>query len=430
MAIKFGTDGMRGIAYEELTEDIAFSVGNALGRIVENCRVLLGRDTRESGENLSAALIRGLVAAGGSAIDCALMPTAGVAYLVRKHKLDFGVVISASHNPAEYNGIKVFDADGYKVSDLIERQIETLIAQEPYYTDGGAATDYSAGEREYIDFLVQKGCDLTGMNILLDCSNGASARIAPEVFKRLGANVTALNVKQDGKDINRDCGAVNAELLSEKAMNYDVTFAFDGDSDRLIALDENGDIVDGDKNLLIIGKYLLSNGALTGNIIAGTTMTNMGIQKAAEDCGATFVRADVGDKYVLRELLERGGILGGEGSGHTLILSESTTGDGIQTAVILSKIIRQSESKLSELAKFDLYPQIIKSIAVKDKEMIVGELTQKVREIEAELGGDGRVILRPSGTEQKVRIMIECKDFSIAEKYVNYLTNIINDMEI
>jgi len=159
-------------------------------------------------------------------------------------------------------------------------------------------------------------------------------------------------------------------------------------------------------------------------------MTNMGIQKAAEDCGATFVRADVGDKYVLRELLERGGILGGEGSGHTLILSESTTGDGIQTAVILSKIIRQSESKLSELAKFDLYPQIIKSIAVKDKEMIVGELTQKVREIEAELGGDGRVILRPSGTEQKVRIMIECKDFSIAEKYVNYLTNIINDMEI
>lgn len=430
--IKFGTDGMRGIAYEQLTLDVAHKVGNALGRIVEGCRIAIGRDTRVSGEDLSKALTDGLVAAGGSALDCKLMPTAGVSYITKKYGCDFGVVISASHNPPEYNGIKVFDSQGFKASESIEKKIQELIEEDSIQkTAVGEVNDFEESQDEYAQFLIDKGADLSGMKILLDCSNGASVKIAPKVFKALGADVTALYTSEDGNLINADCGAVNAHLLADKAKDFDVTFAFDGDSDRLIALDSDGEIVDGDKNLLIIGKYLKERGKLSANIVVGTSMTNLGIEKAIADLGADFVRVDVGDKYVMRKLVEEGGVLGGEGSGHTIMLNESATGDGVQTAVILAKIIKESGKTLSELAKVEIYPQIIHSVTVKSKEKVLAdkEVNKALEEWKVRLDGIGRIILRPSGTEQKIRVMVESTSNETNEECVNNLTKLIVKVE-
>ncbi|MDE5756679.1 MAG: hypothetical protein K2I23_06280 [Clostridia bacterium] len=421
--MKFGTDGMRGLAYEELSEKIAFEVGNALGRIKQNAKVVIGRDTRSSGVDLSASFIEGLLTAGGSAMDVGVMPTAGVAYLTKKHSCDYGIVISASHNPPQYNGIKVFDSQGYKVSKEIEKLIESNLGKDSCIREKGERIKYVQGEQEYADFLIAKGVNLSGMKILLDCSNGAAGRIAPQVFMALGAEVTAVNAGVDGRYINDNCGAVNAHLLCDKAKGYDVTFSFDGDSDRLIALDEQGNIVDGDKNLFIIGKYLKSKGLLKGGIV-GTTMTNMGIEKAITDMGAQFVREDVGDKYILRRLLADGGVLGGEGSGHTIILGESSTGDGVQTAVILAKIIKESNEKLSKLAQVDIYPQIIESVEVKDKSIVSRQsVTNAVKKVEEDLKGDGRVVLRASGTENKIRVMVECQNMEKTRSSVKFLTN-------
>ncbi len=401
--MKFGTDGMRGLAYEELSEKVAFEVGNALGRIKQNAKVLIGRDTRSSGVDLSAAFIEGLLTAGGNAMDVGIMPTAGVAYLTKKHGCDFGIVISASHNPPQYNGIKVFDRDGYKVSKDVEKLIESNLGKDSCIREKGERNKYPNGEQEYADFLIEKGVNLAGMKILLDCSNGAACRIAPQVFKALGAEVAAINIDEDGRYIN------------------------DGDSDRLIALDEQGNIVDGDKNLYILGKYLNAKGMLKGDIV-GTVMTNMGIEKAITDMGADFVREDVGDKYILRRLLSDGGILGGEGSGHTIILSESSTGDGIQTAVILAKIIKESDKKLSQLAKLEIFPQVIESVEVKDKSIATSQsVSDAVREVEDDLRGEGRVVLRASGTENKIRIMVECQNMEKTIKSVKYLTNFLHN---
>lgn len=426
--MRFGTDGMRGLAYEELSEKIAFEVGNALGRIKENAKVLIGRDTRSSGVDLSASFIEGLVTAGGNAMDVGIMPTAGVAYLTKKHGCDFGIVISASHNPPQYNGIKVFDSQGYKIDKNLEKLIESHIGKDSCIREKGERIKYEQAEREYIDFLAAKGVDLSGTKILLDCSNGAAGKIAPQVFKRLGADVTAINTQDDGISINADCGAVNAHLLCETAKDYDMTFSFDGDSDRLIALDENGNIVDGDKNVYIIGKYFKDKGILKNNVVVGTTMTNMGIENAVNEFGADFVREDVGDKYILRRLIADGGILGGEGSGHTLMLNESSTGDGIQTAVIVAKIAKSLKKPLSQLAEVQLYPQIISSVDVKDKEIAkIPAIVDKVKEVEKSLLGEGRVILRPSGTENKLRVMVECKNMEKAENSVKILTKLIEN---
>lgn len=431
MSIKFGTDGIRGIAYKDLTCDVAYRVGNALGRLKSGCKVAVGRDTRTSGEDLSNSLVQGISDAGGFAVDCRLMPTAGVSFLVKKHKCDFGVVISASHNPPEHNGIKVFDYQGFKASEDVEERIEQYIQEPPTKRGGGKVVTYLDGRKEYVDFLIAKGVDLSGMKILLDCSNGACVKVAPEVFETLGAKVTALNTSEDGRLINADCGAVNAHLLKDRAKGFDATFAFDGDSDRLIALDESGEIVDGDKNLAVIGRYLKERGELAGNVIVGTSMTNLGIEKAITDLGIEFERVDVGDKYVLRRLLERGGALGGEGSGHTIMLGESATGDGVQTAVILAKIIKTSGRPLSSLADIEVYPQQICSVPVKDKAAALTDrgVQEALAEAKKTLAGDGRVILRASGTESKIRIMVESKDDTVNATLVKNLTNSIKKLE-
>ncbi len=431
MEIKFGTDGIRGIAYEDLTCDVAYAVGNALGRLAVGGKALIGRDTRVSGKDLGEALIKGLTDAGADAVDCALMPTAGVAYLTRRLRCDFGVVISASHNPPEYNGIKVFDSQGFKISEYTESVIERYALETASKIGGGKSEYYPQGEEEYVDFLAAKGCDLSGMKILIDCSNGASSRIAPKVFEKLGASLCVVNASEDGSIINRDCGALNAHLLCDMAKRFDATFAFDGDSDRLIALDDNGGVVDGDVNMLVIGRYLKRKGLFTGNVAVGTLMTNMAIENEFKKMGVEFARADVGDKYVLRKIIELGGALGGEGSGHTLMLGESTTGDGVQTAVVLAKIIKESGKSFSELARVKLFPQITESVKVKDKRRVMadGKLIETLKEVQAELGSDGRVLLRPSGTEEKIRVTVECSDFVKAEKYVKKLTNIALKIE-
>lgn len=430
--MKFGTDGIRGIAYEELSEDFAYKVGNAVGRLKNAAKAIIGRDTRVSGEDLTKAFCNGFIDAGGEILDCGLMPTAGVAYLAKKHKCDFGIVISASHNPPEYNGIKVFDGDGYKISEECERKIEDNTQKDPVKRAGGKVAAFFDGEEEYVNFLASKGVELKGMKVLLDCSNGATSKVAPRVFLKLGADVTVVNDSLDGNIINEDCGAVYAENLCGKAKDFDLTFSFDGDGDRLIALEEKGNIVDGDKNLLVIGKYLKNKNELRNNLITGTLMTNIGIEQEIKSCGIKFDRADVGDKYVLRNLLAKGGILGGEGSGHTLILSESTTGDGIQTAVIISKIVKESKKPLSVLAKAELVPQITKSVKVKNKEEILqnGSVVQAIEDVKSFLKDEGRILIRPSGTENKLRITVEYKDENKIKKIVNDLTNLIESLEL
>ncbi len=430
--MKFGTDGIRGIAYEELSVDFAYRAGNAIARLVKNAKAVIGRDTRVSGEDLAGSLCKGFMDAGGQIMDCMLMPTAGIAFLVKKHNCDFGIVISASHNPPEYNGIKVFDANGYKISEECEHEIEDNIQKDVVIKDGGSIIPYKEGEKEYIDFLTEKGVNLQGMKILLDCSNGATSKVAPEIFKRLGANVSVVNDSLDGNIINKDCGAVFAENLCQRAKEFDLTFSFDGDGDRLIALDENGDIVDGDRNLLVIGKYLKTNGMLKNNLITGTLMTNIGIERELKNCGISFDRADVGDKYVLRNLLAKGGVLGGEGSGHTLILSESTTGDGVQTAVVISKIVKESKKPLSVLAKAQLMPQITQSVKVNNKEKVAKDKTllSAINDIKEYMKDEGRILVRPSGTENKLRITIEYKDENKIKKFVNDLTILIKSLEI
>lgn len=430
--MKFGTDGIRGIAYEELSEEFVYKAGNATAVLKDNAKAVIGRDTRVSGEDLTRAFCKGFTDAGGEILDCGLMPTAGVAYLAKKHNCDFGIVISASHNPPEYNGVKVFDGDGYKISEECELKIEDNIQKDPVSKTGGKTTVFKDGEREYIDFIVSKGVNLGGTRILLDCSNGATSIVAPQVFRKLGASVTVINDSLDGNVINKDCGAVYAKNLCDRAKEFDLTFSFDGDGDRLIALDEKGDIVDGDRNLLVIGKYLKSKNQLKNNLITGTLMTNIGIEQEFKNCGIEFDRADVGDKYILRNLLSKGGILGGEGSGHTLVLSESTTGDGVQTAVIISKIVKEGKKPLSVLAKAQLVPQITKSVKVKNKEEVTRnkDVAREIENIKETLGDEGRLLVRPSGTENKLRITVEYKDENKIKNIVNNLTKLIESLEL
>lgn len=428
--MKFGTDGIRGVAYSQLTLELAKSVGNILSIVATNKKILIGRDTRVSGEDLAKALSEGFTSNGGEVIDCGIMPTAGVAYLTKLYDCEYGVVISASHNPPEYNGIKVFDNQGYKISEELEHKIESMLFGDIVYGKQGKVINCEQGAKDYVEFLAKKGVSLEGYKVLLDCSNGASGKIAPMVFKSLGADVTVINDSQDGNLINDKCGAVHADLLSDKAKKIDMTFSFDGDSDRLIALDEKGNVVDGDMILYILGRYFKQKGELVNNLVTGTLNTNMGIEKYITDLGIEFDRVDVGDKYILRNLLAKGGILGGEGSGHTIMLNESSTGDGVQTAVVLSKVIKESKKTLSQLMDAKLTPQINKAIIVKDKDSMAKnpQLIEKTKELEAQLGF-GRILIRPSGTENKLRLTVEGINETQLNHIVNILTNLIQSLE-
>ena len=440
----FGTDGVRGIANEELTCELAFKIGKCsayvlTGETKHKPKILIGKDTRISGDMLEAALTAGLCSVGAQVVSLGVIPTPAVAYLTRKYNADAGIVISASHNSAEYNGIKIFNANGYKLNDNIEEKIEKLILEDdseikmPTGDDVGTVTKCETAVSDYVKFAKKTiDCDLSGMKIALDCANGASCETATKVVVDLGAEPYAIANHPNGTNINLNCGSTHTEKFSEyvKNINVDIGLSFDGDADRLLVIDELGNLIDGDKIMLICAEYLKENGLLNKDTLVTTVMTNLGLILAAKEKGINIVQTKVGDRYVLEEMLKSGYSLGGEQSGHIIFLDHNTTGDGLVSALQLMSIVKKTGKKLSELANvFQTLPQATvnakvnnakKNDYVKDS-MIMSE----IKNLEEEFKENGRVLIRPSGTEPFVRVMIEGPTQAIVEQKANYLAKLI-----
>lgn len=432
----FGTDGIRGVAGTELTCEIATRCANALTYIKNKPLIVLGRDTRLSGDMLAAAIIAGVTSGGGNVIDLGMVSTPAVAYLARKLKADYGVVISASHNPPEFNGIKVFAGSGYKIPDAEKDLIEERISMGLYHVcepEDIGRLKYSHDElSSYLEYLVGAGKPLDGLKIVIDCSNGAVFEIAPRVFAELGANVIAVNLEHDGKNVNVNCGALHPEICAKlvKEHKADLGFSFDGDADRIMAIDEKGNVVDGDSIIYILAKHFKEQGILNRSTVVGTLHTNMGAEKLLAEDGIKLIRTDVGDQHVLEEMLSDDLILGGEQSGHIILSKLSTTGDGVLTAIVLSSLIQESGKKLSALNEVIPYPQVNYGIVVKDKEYVLShvDLQDALLKAKQELKNKGRVLLRASGTEPKIRVMVECENAKLAEKLGREIAAIVEQL--
>ncbi len=426
----FGTDGVRGVANSELTPEMAFNLGKAGAYVLtkeeeERPTVVIGMDTRVSGDMLQDALSAGIMAMGANVIKVGVMPTPAIAYLVKRYGATAGVVISASHNPFEYNGIKFFNSEGFKLADEIEDEIELMMLRD------SMRGTHLYGERigkclvadedaldKYSDFLKStvEG-DFSGMQIVLDCANGASYQVAEKVFTELGAKVSVIGNNPNGFNINDGCGSTHPEKLQDEVLRLgaDCGLAFDGDADRLIAVDAGGRLVDGDHLIFICAKYLKQKGLLEKNLVTATVMSNMGLYKAVEEMGASVETTGVGDRYVLERMLQTGCIIGGEQSGHIIFLNHTTTGDGVLSALQTLQAVRDSGKTLAELAdEMKVYPQVLKNAKVKnenktrfDRDEII---MKEIRSVEKKMKGDGRVLIRPSGTEPLVRVMIEGSD--------------------
>lgn len=434
MAKYFGTDGIRGIANEDLNCDLAFKCGNALAQLVKNPLVVLGKDTRLSKDMLFCAIASGIMSGGGNVIDVEVMPTAGVAFLTKKFSADFGVVLSASHNSAEFNGIKIFDKNGFKLLEEDETLVENKFSNQLFVSNDKIGHIIQKDAiNQYEQFLQGCiNCNLSNLKIVLDCSNGASENIAPTVFENLGANIIKIGVNSNGKNINENCGSLHPEILIKKVLEEeaDVGFAFDGDSDRILAVDENGNIVDGDQIIYILAKQLKKNNNLKRNSAVGTSHTNMGIQNDLKQNDITLYRSDIGDKYVL-ELMQKEKLnLGGEQSGHVILLDYATTGDGILTALKLAEILAKENVKLSELTCKNLFMQENINILVKDKIRIMNsELLSNAIENEREkLKKEGRIMVRASGTEPKIRVMVETQSSKKSKEIANKIINFIKEL--
>lgn len=441
----FGTDGVRGEANIELTPELAFKLGRFGGYVLsqhetERPRVFVARDTRISGEMLESALIAGLLSVGIEVYKLGVLATPGVSYLVRTEKASAGVMISASHNPAQDNGIKFFGGDGFKLDDNREAEIEVLLDDSedklprPSAQGLGNLVDYPEGLRKYEKFLVDSGNDLEGIKIVLDTANGAASVSARDVFLDLNADITVIGENPDGLNINDGVGSTHPEQLQEavKKVGAEIGLAFDGDSDRLIAVDENGQIVDGDRIMFIIGKYLSEQGKLAQNTIVTTVMSNLGFHKALDAQGINKVVTAVGDRYVVEEMRKNGYNLGGEQSGHVIIMDYNTTGDGQLTAIQLTKVLKETGKTLSELAsEVTIYPQKLVNIRVensmKDKAMEVPVIAQVIQKMEAEMAGNGRILVRPSGTEPLLRVMAEAPTTEEVDYYVDTIAKVVQD---
>lgn len=439
----FGTDGVRGEANIELTPELAFKLGRFGGYVLSQHetatpRVFVGRDTRISGQMLESALVAGLLSAGIHVYKLGVIATPGVAYLVRTEKASAGVMISASHNPAQDNGIKFFAGDGFKLDDELEAEIEALLdAKEdtlprPSAQGLGDVVDYPEGLRKYQQFLVSTGFDLEGMKVALDTANGAASTSARQIFADLGAQLAIMAENPDGLNINEGVGSTHPEALQElvKETGSQIGLAFDGDSDRLIAVDENGDLVDGDRIMYIIGKYLAERGLLAQNTIVTTVMSNLGFHKALDRQGIAKAVTAVGDRYVVEEMRKAGYNIGGEQSGHVILMDYNTTGDGQLTAVQLTKIMKETGKTLSELAsEVTIYPQKLVNIRVensmKDKAMEVEAIAAIIEKMETEMAGNGRILVRPSGTEPLLRIMAEAPTDAEVDYYVDTIADVV-----
>lgn len=424
MARMFGTDGVRGVANADLSCELAMKIGAAgafvLTNEVHNPRILLGQDTRRSGDMLSRALAAGICSVGGDVIDCGVIPTPALAYLARLYAADAAVMISASHNTYEYNGIKWFDGNGYKLSDLLEDEIEAIVRENrklpcPQGEGVGHCVAVKRAVEEYEEFLLSTAtARFDGKHIVLDCANGAAARIAENVFRALGANVTARGDEPDGFNINDLCGSTHPERLQELVteLGGDVGFAFDGDADRVIACDEFGSLVDGDKIMGICARHLKDADMLASDTLVLTVMSNFGLKKRMGELGIHVEETAVGDRYVMERMREKGFVLGGEQSGHIIFLERNTTGDGILTAIQVMNILCEKQKRMSELsAEVPVFPQVLVNVIVdadsKDAALADEELKRCIAEAEEELCGAGRVLVRASGTEPLIRIMIE-----------------------
>lgn len=439
----FGTDGVRGEANVELTPELAFKLGRFGGYVLSQHetdvpRVFVARDTRISGQMLEAALIAGLLSVGIHVYKLGVLATPGVAHLVKTEKASAGVMISASHNPAQDNGIKFFAGDGFKLDDALEAEIEALLDAEedtlprPSAQGLGDVVEYPEGLRKYQQFLVSTGTDLDGMKVALDTANGAASTSARQIFADLGADLTVMAENPDGLNINEGVGSTHPEQLQElvKETGSQIGLAFDGDSDRLIAVDENGDLVDGDRIMYIVGKYLADKGLLAKNTIVTTVMSNLGFHKALDREGIEKAVTAVGDRYVVEEMRKGGYNVGGEQSGHVILMDYNTTGDGQLTAVQLTKIMKETGKKLSELAaEVSIYPQKLVNIRVensmKDKAMDVPAIAAIIEKMEAEMAGNGRILVRPSGTEPLLRVMAEAPTDAEVDYYVDTIADVV-----
>ncbi|WP_432666797.1 phosphoglucosamine mutase [Wukongibacter baidiensis] len=441
----FGTDGVRGVANTELSCELAYKLGRIGAYILtegkKKAKILVGKDTRVSGDMLEAALISGILSAGSDAICIGVVPTPAVAYLTRKYGADAGVVISASHNPVEYNGIKFFNKDGFKLPDEVEDKIEDYILNNkdidfmPSGNEVGKKIKVHNAVDEYADFVKSTiDVDLTGMKIAIDCANGASYMAAPKALTDLGAEIEIVNHNPDGYNINYNCGSTHPEIIKKYVLETgaDLGLSFDGDADRLIAIDEKGNIVDGDKIMAICGAYLKEEGKLKNNALVATVMSNIGLEKALKEYNCDIIKTKVGDRYVLEEMKKSGYVLGGEQSGHIIFLEHNTTGDGLLSGLQLISVVKKKNKPLSELASImKTYPQILKNAKVtngnKYRYLEDEAIASRIEEIEEIFHGDGRVLIRPSGTEPLVRVMIEGSDEEVLDKYATELVELIEE---
>lgn len=439
MGIYFGTDGLRGKVNEDLTFETAYKIGNALSTLKVNPTVVIGSDTRISNSYLTLGVASGAMSGGAKVIDIGVVPTAGIAYITKEIKADYGVVISASHNSGEYNGIKVFNGEGYKLGDKEEERIERCFIHNKIndFPNIGTYEQNFNLSKIYKRFLINSSENrLDGLTIVLDGACGAAHKIAPEVFRALGANVIASNCVNDGLRINKNCGALYPQNLAKKIFRYkaDMGFCFDGDADRLIAVNDKGEVVDGDVIIYALALYFNKIGKLKGDTVVGTRHTNMAIENALKEKGLNLIRTDIGDKYVLAKLIEKNLSLGGEQSGHIILKDIATTGDGILSAITLANMLINEKKKMSEALNVELYPQSNKNVIVKDKFRVMNseELLKEVADFNVELEGIGRIMLRASGTEPKVRVMVESKDKDKNERIANKLVSTIeriNDLD-
>ena len=436
----FGTDGFRGEANVVLTVEHAFKVGRFLGWYYgqeHKARVVIGKDTRRSSYMFEDALSAGLTASGADVYLLHVTTTPSVSYVVRTEDFDCGIMISASHNVFSDNGIKVINAEGRKleaeVEDKIEAYIDGTFGEIPYATREriGRTVDYSAGRNRYIGHLISVATrSFKNKRVGLDCSNGSASTIAKSVFDALGAKTYVINSEPDGTNINRGCGSTHIERLQEyvKENALDVGFAYDGDADRCLAVDENGELVDGDKILYICGKYLKEEGRLNGDTIVTTIMSNLGLYKACDKVGLKYEKTAVGDKYVSENMTENNYSLGGEQSGHIIFSKYATTGDGILTSLLLMEVLLEKKQSLATLAEeVKIFPQLLKNVRVADKKTAreIPEVVKAVAAVTEALGDNGRILVRESGTEPVIRVMVEAESDELCAKYVKQVVDVI-----
>ena len=438
----FGTDGVRGVANTELTPELAFKLGRAGGYMLTKhaegrAKVMIGRDTRISGEMLEGALVAGLLSIGVEVMRLGVISTPGVAYLTRIMNAEAGIMISASHNPVADNGIKFFGADGFKLTDEQEQEIEALLEAKqdnlprPTGGDLGAVTDYFEGGQKYLHYLKQSvDVEFVDIHVALDCAHGATSGLAAHLFADLEADISTMGASPNGLNINEGVGSTHPEKLAEfvQERGADVGLAFDGDGDRIIAVDENGAIVDGDQIMFIVGKHLNEKSMLKKHTVVSTVMSNMGFYKAVEANGMTSVQTGVGDRYVVEEMRKNNYNFGGEQSGHIVFLDYNTTGDGLLTGIQLVAIMKETGKKLSELAaEMTIFPQRLVNVRVTDKHAVTdnAKVAAVISNVEALLAGDGRVLVRASGTEPLVRVMVEAATETDCENYVNEIADVV-----